>query len=639
MENTSLNPVITIDEFSGSGQNGILYCNGLYPEVDNGKSSLGEGFYTNKIFNNSTTGMENISIIYSFIPLSSIYSQDVNYTLYFNGSGFFVYSESSSATIKTGQIHSSGSGASQNPDLIETINGNILYTRDGYIGLGTRFKATGGSTTTIADSTKNFVDLGIAVNDKVTNLKTGVEYTITSITSGTGTNDVLNFTASGANTTAVNDEIIVWDDNKYDIAITKQNWQQASTYWAKQIKLYGDVYYFTNGNYIGKILGDESTVTDNFKQLPYKHQALALEINNDKILVSANFNGKGSLLLWDGDSDGWNNRLPFDKPINALYPYQSGWVFVSNGEVYYTDGYQLQTIYGDNSKKLETSFEPIKVNGLAVYENILYICNSTSDTNFTESGVYAIDLSNPNNGFTLIKCAINDRDGASPSCFGVINRFSNTSEIQVAGDYFCNSIRYGGVNGTRRDKTAIFYVNLKKPLKIRAIGLNIARPLNQYNYDNFGALSRDIQVSLGDGKRGLIGYAYTTTTGFYGTTLIINGTQVKNNEIGDQFFSVNETYYGDRGEITNITGKGESGELWTITPSVSPVSQTSSSLKMLRVKSLGKKKVSYTNVKDELIFSNPNSSFLSNKIFIELCLFGQDSGLPLNITQINIYGE
>ena len=127
--------------------------------------------------------------------------------------------------------------------------------------------------------------------------------------------------------------------------------------------------------------------------------------------------------------------------------------------------------------------------------------------------------------------------------------------------------------------------------------------------------------------------------GFYGTTLSVNGTQVKNNEIGDQFFSTTNESYGDRGSITNITGKGESGELWTITPSVSPDSPTSSSLKMLKVKSLSKKKVSYTNVKDELIFSNPNSSFLSNKIFIELCLFGQDSGLPLNITQINIYGE
>jgi hypothetical protein len=638
MENTSLNPVITIDEFSGSGKNGILYCSGLYPEIDNGKSSMGEGFRTLKSFDTNTTGLDGISTIKSILPLSTIRDDDKIYNLYYNGYNIFSYSEVYSSVVKTGRVHTT-LGSISNPDFIETSDGGILYTQENYIGLGTRFKATGGSTTTIIDTTKNFVDEGIVSGDKVTNLKTGVEYTITSITTTTNTNDTLNFTASGTNTTVANDEIIAWNDNKFDITTTAANWQESRLVWSKQIKLYGDIYYFTNGNYIGKILSDGATVTKDFKQLPARHQALSIEVNNAKVLVSASVAGKGALLLWDGASDGWNNIIKLDRRVSALYPHQSGWVFVSNGEVYYTDGYQLQTIYGDNSKKLATSFEPENFNGITVYENILYICNSNVDINFTERGVYAIDLSNPNNGFTLINCTRNDRDGANPSCIGVINRFSNTSEIQVAGEHFCNTIRYGSVSGSKRDKSMILYANLKKPLKIRAIGLNIARPLNQYNNDISGDLSRDIQVSLGDGKRGLIGYTYTTSTGFYGTTLSVNGTQVKNNEIGDQFFSVTESSYGDRGEITNITGKGESGELWTITPAVSPVSPTSSNLKMLKVKSLGKKTVSYTNVKDELLFSNPNASFMSNKIFIEIVLFGQADPLPLNITQINIYGE
>ena len=92
MENTSLNPVITIEQFSGSGQNGILYCEGLYPEIDNGKSSMGEGFYTQSRFNTSTTGMSNIATIKAILPLSTVNNPDALYNLYYNGFNLFISS-------------------------------------------------------------------------------------------------------------------------------------------------------------------------------------------------------------------------------------------------------------------------------------------------------------------------------------------------------------------------------------------------------------------------------------------------------------------------------------------------------------------------------------------------------------------
>ena len=196
---------------------------------------------------------------------------------------------------------------------------------------------------------------------------------------------MLNLRFRGVNTRQANDEILPWEDDRFDTTLTPANWQKTQLYWTKQIKQYGDIYYFTNGNYLGKIIGDESTVTANFKPLFAKHQALCLGINNSKILVSSNFNGRGVLLLWDGSSDGWNNSLNFDIPITALADYQSGWIFVSNGDVYYTDGYQIQNLYTDNStKKISRSFNPISCNGLAIYENMLYCANTEVDSNFIE---------------------------------------------------------------------------------------------------------------------------------------------------------------------------------------------------------------------------------------------------------------
>ena len=148
----NLKPILKIDNFSGSGINGILYSEGFYPEVDNGKSVMSEGYYTNTLFNSSTTGMTDISYIKSIIPLSSINSISVVYQLYYNGSSLFAYTETDSSYINQGLIHSS-IGSISYPDMLETSLGNILYTQESYVGLGTRGKATGGSTTTLIDIT------------------------------------------------------------------------------------------------------------------------------------------------------------------------------------------------------------------------------------------------------------------------------------------------------------------------------------------------------------------------------------------------------------------------------------------------------------------------------------------------------
>lgn len=635
-------PLITIDKFSGSGQNGILYCEGFYPEIDNGKSSMSEGYYTSGLFNSTTTGATNLGTVNSIIPLSTINSASTTYQLYYDGFKIFAFSEIYSSDIKTAEIHTNLGTITTYGDMIETAGGNILYTQANYIGRGVRFKATGGSTTTIIDTSKNFTTLGFAANDKVTNLKTGIEYTITSISTTTNTNDTLNFTASGTNTTGANDEIIVWDDNKMDITSTAAAWQQGVTLWSKQIKQYGDQYIFTNGNYLGLIANDEATVDKAYKQLPAKYQAICVSINVDKILVSANFNGNGGLCLWDGYSDGWNNILSFDKPVSALYQYNSGWVFVSNGDIYYTDGYNIERMYDDNStRKLYTSFSPASFNGLIVYGNMLYCANVSNDLNFIEDGVYAIDMTNTNNGYTNIKCIKSTRNNGNPYCLSAINRFSNTAQIQVGGEGFVGYINYGNSGGQYRDKSLLMYISLPEVHQITGVGLNLSRYIKTYNNDTSTAKSRVVQVGVGDGNRGILSYVQTTSTGFYGTTLTVDGTSNLNNAVGDEFYSITDAYFAERGFITAISGAGTSGELWTIDTAVSAVSPTTSNLKMVRVKNYGKKTVSYNNLKEEIMFypSSNNSGVLTNKIIIEVVFYGQANPLPLNINEIKIYGS
>lgn len=679
-------PLITIDKFQGQGINGILYCEGLYPEINNGKSVMSEGFYTSSVFNTSTTGMANIGTTKSILSLSTLYNENITYNLYY--SGLKIHASSDYSTdITNGLLHTTA-GLITKPDMIETTNGNILYTQENYIGLGIRGKATGGSTTTLIDTTRHFggsykgaYDSGttyaqydyvsyngkwyackqsstgnvptnttywletipneIAVNDTITNLKTGIIYKITSITTTTNQNDTLNFSASGTNTTVANNEYIAWDNDKHNITLTKQNWQEGNTYWAKQIKLYGDQYIFTNGNYLGIISADEETVDPTYKQLPAQHQALSMDINVSSILVSCSYSGKGSILFWDGSSDGWNNIYEYDRPVLSVINYNIGFIFVSNGVVYYTNGYQVQKLYEMNStRKLYSSINPVGFNSLCIYDNMLYCANSYRDNNLIDIGVYAINLGNVNDGFTLIRCIKTTKNNGTPDCIFLSNRFSISSTILVGGDSFVDQLNYGNSGGQYRNKSMILMVSLPTEHRITGVGLNLSRYIKNYVNDINTTRSRVVQVAVGDGKRGLIDYAYTTATGYYGTSILPYGTNYfPNTEIGDEIVSSQEDYIGDRAFITNITGKGEAGEIWTVDTAVSSVSNDRSALKMLRVKNFGKKTITSKELNNEVLYTNTNGGILSNKIFIEIVFYGQNAPMPLDINEIKIYGD
>lgn len=632
-------PLIQIDKFAGSGQNGILYCQGFYPEVDNQKSVMGEGFVTSNVFNTATAGFSNVYNIYGAVALSTLANQDNVYNLYIDGSPnqrIWAY-RTVATTIKNGQVHlnSLTSNYCLYPDIIETTMGNILYPSGRNIGRGVRFKATGGSTTTIIDNTRDFTALGYAVGDKVTNLKTGIEYTLTVV----GT-DTLTFVANGANTTELNDECIAWQDDRFDTYIAKSPWQVTEPYWVKQIKLYGDLYYFTNGNYLGQILGDESAVDKDFKQLPAKHQAVALSVNNAKILVSANINGRGSLLLWDGYSDGWNNIIKTDSPVSSLVEYNSGWIYVLKGVVYYTDGWQVQRLYSLNQTRNipSQSLNPVSHNGMVISDGYLYIVNNSSDTNLLEAGVYVINLNNVNNGFSLIKVMGSSRTTSYPYSIFINNRFTNTTTIEVGCDNGVSSINPLDYGASYQDKSLIMSIPLPDQMKITGIGLNLSRYLKNLDQDINFANSRKIGVSIGDGDRGLINYSQVGT----GNTksLVMNGLVWINNEIGDEIYvsDTGSNTYSERTFITDITGKGTSSEILSISPDLSDAPTNGTNLKMIRVKSLGVKTINYNELKDEVFFFTPNS-LMTNKLFLEIVFYSGANSMPLNINEINIYGE
>ena len=626
-------PLLKIDKFTGFGAGGILYGEGFYPDVINGKSIMSEGFSNQNLFTNATTGFTSLGILYGMIGLSTIYSRSDVYQLCIDSSRIYSYTTIQTAT-KNGQIHLNSQSVTSKPDIVETVNSNILYPSASKIGRGVRGKATGGSTTTIVDSAADFVTLGYNIGDKVTNLKTAIEYTLTAVATTT-----LTFVANGANTTAANDEYIAWEDDRFDTSLTALPWQPAQTDWVKQLKQDGVQTYFTNGNYLGIISANENTVEKTHKQLPAKHQALCFDTNNSGMLVSADFNGKGVLLFWDTRNSSWQSILELDTPVISLVNYKSGWVYVSGGTVYYTDGYQIQKMADTGlSKTLSTVLvEPASHNALTVYRGFLFCASISSDSNLIARGVYAINLADTKQGWTNISCW-KVRNNGLPYCVSVTNRFSGLQQLQIGGEGFLNYIYSGASANTYQDKSLLIYISLPKFIGITGIGLQLSRDFKNLEQDN-SVTTRDVQVSVGDLKRNIFDQVQTTASGLNANAITVNGTSLLNNEIGDEFMALSDTYYGERSFITDIANKGTSGEIWSISPSLSVPSPTQGNLKMIRVKKYGRKTITSTNFNEEFNFSNPNSGIKTNKILLEIVWFGNTAPLNLNIESINIYGN
>ena len=248
--------------------NGMYWLDGFVPKVlQQGQSILTQGWGSYSILNQSITGFSTLSQIVSMTQYQHISDNQIA-ALSDAGS---IFDFNSFLFNKLGKIH--GVSISGNifycylGGIMSTRKGNLLYSSANHLGVGWLSQATGGSSTTLIDTLKNFSDLGISSasgRNKVYNLTKGVEMTVTSVSTTTNANDTLNFSAATA--PSAGDWYIVFCDDRFDLGTTLNanlhfNTQPVPIYWNRQIFLWNDTYYILNGNYLSALSTDETAWT------------------------------------------------------------------------------------------------------------------------------------------------------------------------------------------------------------------------------------------------------------------------------------------------------------------------------------------------------------------------------------------
>jgi len=322
-----------IKNFSGMGNKGMYYLEGMSKRTIQGQDILTPSWYASNFLSEDTAGFANIASILGMTQFDIKTTKDFMACID-TGGKIYVWTN----TTKYGEAHDTSDTASAKPDIFTTTNNNLLYTSAEFLGKGYTGKCTSASATSFVDTAKDFT--GIVSGDKVYDLTLGQEFVVTSVSTNT-----INVTAVAGKVPSTNDLFIAFDDNFQDLGASDPDY-------IRQIKYDGVNYYIGNNNYLASLNNDETTFLATTKQLPVGYEFQCSDSNQEKWLIGAKINNKGALLLWDGTTDGWIRILQTDKPPISIQAYNSGWIVIMGARIYYTDGYTMQLIdrYPDTDK-------------------------------------------------------------------------------------------------------------------------------------------------------------------------------------------------------------------------------------------------------------------------------------------------
>ena len=647
-----------INKFTGmSDKGGIFYLDGFSIENENGRMSLDENYKTSETINSNTAGYDtlgDIIAIQNIYPLTnSRISASQGYRIIMDSdSHFFTYDLFSSAYRgRVGGISASNPYLyCQKPDLFSLPSGNLIYTSSNHLGLMIRGLAkTGSSATKIIDKDgRNFISLGLsttAPNNRVSNLKTGAEYTITAISTTTSTNDTLEFSAIGSLNNVENDEFIALVNTKWDlfksdgtsggttIPFPIFKGQPQSVYWSRPIRQYGNQYMILNGNYIALLANDENTIDCSYKQLPAGFQGITFEISGrDEILVSAYDNkGQGYLLLWDGASDGWFPITKVSRPPSALRAYKNGWVYIADGSIYFTDGYTIEKLisFPDNVN-LGSKYNTNNHNGIAIIDDVIYFAVSG---NYNIRSYNGILVFNPNFGLSFFKCKSKGTGFAGPICLfvnpnvSISSIFSTSNDLEIGCANSLNNLNEYQEGGAGEFKSFVYFLDFEQETQIKEVWLNLKHSIKT-QYDTRSQKNCKISINYGNGKQPIIKYGQVSSNTT--TTATVNETNFPG-VMGEEIEFINGANAGQRTFITNITNPGTSNATWTLSPAISTASATSSDIRVWSVKNGETRSLTLDDFDKPVRFQ---TNFIGSRMWLEVVITGVANSFPVSIDDI-----
>lgn len=635
--------IATIKNFANMADSGLYFVENMAEMKVQGKSRLVPK-YTN-VYVGSETEATGFEFAQAFINRYVGGNFD---TFSISDTGKIFRTDISTFT-NTKLVHTLTKTLSLFPDLYLTSDNNILIPNAGFLGIAYTGQMTSDSSTTkIVDAQgRNWTTLGISASagyNKVYNITTGTEYTVTSISTTTATNDTLNFSAGTANNE--NDYFIVFAEGGKDNSGSKWNFFSTITlpdfisttqFVKRQIKQFDTDYLILNGNSIAALNTDEATWNDNFKTLPAQTEALCFEINQDRILIGCNYRGKGRLLLWDGFSDGFLSIVETEKPITSIIASDTGFIFTMANGIYNTNGYSYKlidtlpdTVY---STTIVANFNQIKL-----IDGSVMLLTGGNTFGRAKAGLYSYEFGKGWVNIPLFNTATKtSNDELTLGCITSVNN------LEQAGDTYTTLTSFQAAKGTNNNivnrltlgtankYSTIMEFDFQDAINLKEIRFNVAP---NYRSSQSSTTSATMTLNITDGRK-ILRRQGNTKTGSTATSILNDqGSSASNRgSVGNEVVWLSGETGGERSYITVITDGGTANEAWTISPALSTTPTTNSDIEILDFKLVGTKTLDINNLPDRVMFDT--RGIYSDKLIIEVVF--NSTGNGLDILAIDLY--
>jgi len=334
---------------------------------------------------------------------------------------------------------------------------------------------------------------------------------------------------------------------------------------------YEDLVLVVDGYNVDCLFSD-GTWSNTAFSLPTQMNITAIKSGPTGILIGANLNNQGAIILWDGNA--LRSKVPWKwtaGQILAIDTYGENWIVKTQREALITNGTTISEMFGvfddplsfnnyDNSNVLPQQ--------MALVNDVLIFCITSQSGNVAQygkmkPGVYLYSLSRK--GWSYLPVG-------SGATFNVrVNAlYVDTTNNRIVVGYSAGGVNYVsafipqgptraqfiseelGLGRIKYQRT--FFGPTDKTLEAVVLNLGILNSMTQAQSLSFSA-----SVKVYNFKRQLWGHAVTSGQL---TNMTVTGTY--NAQVGDEVTILEGNNAGSIGHITVIANNGASNETWTL---------------------------------------------------------------------------
>ena len=404
----------------------------------------------------------------------------------------------------------------------------------------------------------------------------------------------------------------VWTDNWKDLGADEGTMP-------RPIENYEDWTLIGNKNKIAGYTGDGTDFGPNLFNLPEGFVINNIKAGKTGVLIGANKDNIGILVLWDC----YSNRsitpwIYLEGNIYSIASYNGQWIVAAGSKFFITNGYTIETLcVPPDSRTSDTEFiTTVTQVGMVVKDHYLFVNGKINGLNRKQTGLWIYDFRTKLWEFCPISnnCVMYVNLGA----LFVDNAFSFFTSY--SSDYPAK--RYIGMiyNGAPQKSFYISSVLGATDTKKIAEGLILNLAFDLYNHSVYDSLNIKITAKIYDFKRQLWGVGVTSAVSTAKDELKVDGAASGYNyaEIGDEITILQGVNAGEIKHIKEIQNPGQTPEIWVLDSELPLLTEQSTYLGVCPFKKIGEQLITAPKIKD--YYFNIKHSPIGKKFLIKICL-------------------